>query len=81
MKRLNTQMANKIMAGFISLIYGQICFAEGGIMPTINGAKDVTEGTSLMEVFAGWAKTGMFIILCSSSDGYTIVSLIRLSSI
>lgn len=67
MKRFQNNKFNRAMTVFIGLIYGQISFADGGLIPTINGAEKIAEGGDAMGVLAGWVKTGMFILLCASS--------------
>jgi len=67
MKRFQNHRINRAITVFIGLIYGQLSFADGGLIPTINGAEKVAEGGDAMGVLAGWVKTGMFILLCASS--------------
>lgn len=67
MNRFRTGFFNKALMLFIGLVYGQISFADGGLIPTINGASEIASGEDAMGVLAGWVKTGMFILLCASS--------------
>ena len=67
MKRFQNHRINRAITAFIGLVYGQLSFADGGLIPTINGAEKVADGGDAMGVLAGWVKTGLFILLCSSS--------------
>lgn len=68
MKRFQNGLFNKAMILFIGLVYGQISFADGGLIPQIKGADGIAGGQEdAMSVLAGWVKTGMFILLCASS--------------
>lgn len=65
---MKLQLFNRVGVAFIAIIYGQVSFAEQGLMPTIKGAKDIADGSKdSITVAAGWVKTSMFIILCASS--------------
>ncbi len=67
MKRFQNNKFNRLLTGFLGLIYGQISFADGGLIPTINGAEKIADGGDAMGVLGGWVKTGLFILLCASS--------------
>lgn len=68
MKRMKGYVFNKVMIGFIGLMYGQFSFAGDGLIPKIKGADGVANGNEdAMGLLAGWVKTGLFILLCASS--------------
>lgn len=68
MKRVQKGLGNRAMAAIIGLVYGQISFADGGLIPQIKGASDIAGGSKdAMGILAGWVKTGLFILLCASS--------------
>lgn len=67
MNSLKRTRVNQVALAWIGLAYGQVSFADGGLIPTINGAEQIASGSDAMGVLAGWVKTGMFIMLCAAS--------------
>ncbi|HAT3881176.1 TPA: hypothetical protein ACWM1T_001806 [Legionella pneumophila] len=68
MKRFQNHRFNRVLTVFLGLIYGQLSFADGGLIPTINGAQDIADGNKdAINVAAGWVKTGLFILLATAS--------------
>lgn len=67
MKRFQSDFFNRAGMIFIGLVYGQMSFADNGLIPKINGAQEVADGNDAMGILGGWVKTGLFILLCASS--------------
>lgn len=51
----------------ISLIYTQSIFASGGLIPKINGADEIKNGSNFMVVLGGWVKAGLLTVLFAAS--------------
>ena len=68
MKNFQNGFFNKATMLFIGLVYGQMSFADGGLIPMIHGAQDIADGNKdAINVAAGWVKTGLFILLATAS--------------
>ena len=44
MKRVQKGLGSRAMVAVIGLVYGQISFADGGLIPQIKGASDIAGG-------------------------------------